>query len=39
MEKNKNRDRIWDAFLLSGRPGYYMLYKALNEKDKRKKED
>ncbi|MFA5449425.1 MAG: hypothetical protein WC292_03195 [Clostridia bacterium] len=36
-KKNNEIYRVWDAFLISGRPGYYMLYKALKDGEKEDK--
>lgn len=31
-EKDKNREElIWEAFMASGKPGYYLLYRAMKE--------
>jgi hypothetical protein len=33
-KKIKADEVVWDAFRLSGKPGYYLLYKALSNKDR-----
>ncbi len=32
-----NREQIWQAFLKTGKPGYYMLYQALRDKEEKER--
>ena len=31
----KPEDKVWELFERTGKPGYYMLYKKLKNKDKK----
>ena len=34
IRMKKPEDKVWELFERTGKPGYYMLYKKLKNKDK-----